>query len=98
MMQKINGGGGDANNDNLDDEISIGWRKPSWKYAKKYEASVRPHRAGKSMQKYDWRKVTLGRHCVAGGCGEQFDLWNEGKTSEFGQFGSGVTNYFKVRR
>ena len=48
------------------------------------------------MNKYDWRRDTLGRHCMTGGCGEQLDLWNEGATSEFSQFGSGITNYFKV--
>ena len=46
------------------------------------------------MRGYDWTTVTLGRHCHAGGCGEQLDLWNEGRTSEFSQFGM----YFKVRR
>ena len=47
------------------------------------------------MAKYNWKKTTLGRHCYAGGCGEQLDLWDEGRTSEFSQFGSGITNYFK---
>ena len=47
------------------------------------------------MAKYSWKKATSGRHCFAGGCGEQLDLWNEGRTSEFSQFGSGITNYFK---
>ena len=83
--------------DDYDEEIEVRWRKPSWKFAKRFQAASRPHRTGKRMETYDWRKVTLGRHCYAGGCGEQLDLWNEGRTSEFSQFGSGITNYFKVR-
>lgn len=82
--------------DELDEELQVEWRKPSWKFAKKFEAENRPHKAGKFMKKYDWRRDTLGRHCMMGGCGEQLDLWNEGATSEFSQFGSGITNYFKV--
>ena len=103
MLRRINEQG-----DDYDEEINVAWRKPSWKFAKRYESLNRPHRNGSSgchggggsskiMRKYDWSKVTLGRHCYAGGCGEQLDLWNEGRTSEFSQFGSGITNYFKVR-
>ena len=91
MLRRINEQG-----DDYDEEIDVEWRKPSWKFAKKFEAQNRPHRSGKKMAKYDWSRVTLGRHCYAGGCGEQLDLWNEGRTSEFSQFGSGITNYFKV--
>ena len=80
----------------LDEELDTVWRKPSWKFAKKFEAENRPHKSGKAMEKYSWKEVTLGRHCTMGGCGEQLDLWNEGATSEFSQFGSGITNYFKV--
>ena len=47
------------------------------------------------MDRYDWVSTTTGRHCFASGCGEQFDLWDEGRTSEFSMYGSGVTNYFK---
>lgn len=81
---------------NLDQEIEVAWRKPSCKFAKKYDVINRPHRSGKAMKNYNWRRDTLGRHCTSGGCGAQLDLWNEGHTSEFSQFGSGVTNYFKV--
>ena len=90
MLAKI------MNDDLADAEIEIEWKKPSWKLAKRFEASSHPHRMGAQMEKYNWRKATLGRHCTFSGCGEQLDLWNEGKTSEFAQFGSGVTNYFKV--
>jgi hypothetical protein len=83
--------------DGYDDEINIEWRKPSIKFAQKFASTNRPHRPGKQMARYDWTRITLGRHCWASGCGEQFDLWNEGRTSEFSQFGSGITNYFKVR-
>lgn len=91
MLRRINEQGED-----YDEEIDVEWRKPSWKFAKRHERLVRPHRAGKRMAPYDWKRVTLGRHCYAGGCGEQLDLWNEGRTSEFSQFGSGITNYFKA--
>ncbi|KAL7497202.1 hypothetical protein ACHAWT_005249 [Skeletonema menzelii] len=90
MLRRINEQG-----DDYDEEIEVEWRKPSWNFAKKFEAASRPHRAGKQMAKYNWKKTTLGRHCFAGGCGEQLDLWDEGRTSEFSQFGSGITNYFK---
>ena len=80
----------------LDDELEVEWRKPSWRYAKRVEAENRPHKAGEGKEAYDWRNTTLGRHCLSGGCGEQLDLWDEGQISEFAQFGSGVTNYFKV--
>ena len=90
------GEGIEIEGEEYDEEIMVEWRKPSWKYAKKYEQYNRPHRSGKNMSKYKWRKVTLGRHCTPGGCGEQLDLWNEGQISEFSQFGSGITNYFKV--
>ena len=91
MIKKIN------NKELADAEIEVEWKKPSWREAKRFEALNRPHRAGQQMEKYDWKKVTLGRHCTFSGCGEQLDLWDEGKTSEFAQFGSGITNYFKVR-
>ncbi len=81
----------------LDRELDTQWVKPSWKLAKKFEAESRPHRSGEDMKPYHWRKVTLGRHCTVGGCGEQLDLWDEGQMSEFAQFGSGISNYFKVR-
>mmetsp|Transcript_25252 Transcript_25252/g.39096 ORF Transcript_25252/g.39096 Transcript_25252/m.39096 type:complete len:546 (-) Transcript_25252:73-1710(-) len=80
----------------LDEEIEIEWRKPSWKFAKRFGAESRPHHAGGEMLPYDYKTATLGRHCMFSSWGEQLDLWNEGQTSEFAQFGSGVTNYFKV--
>jgi len=83
--------------DDLNEELKMEWRKPSWKYAKKYEILNRPHASGKEMKKINWRKGTIGRHCPSNGCGEQLDLWNEGQISVFSQYGSGITNYFKVR-
>lgn len=82
----------------LDHELDTEWVKPSWKRAKLFEAENRPHQSGKEMKPYHCRDVTLGRHCTIGGCGEQLDLWDEGQMSEFAQFGSGITNYFKVRK
>ena len=80
----------------LDQELDTGWAKPSFKLAKEFEAKNRPHRSGKGMKSYEFRSLTTGRHCMFGGCGEQLDLWNEGQMSELAQFGSGITNYFKV--
>jgi len=80
----------------LDEEIEMEWKKPSWRYAKRIESRNQPRRAGAPMEPYNWKTTTLGRHCMFGGCGEQLDLWDEGQISEFAQFGSGVTNYFKV--
>jgi len=80
----------------LDAEIEVPWIQPSWSLAKKFEAETHPRKSGKKLQKYNWKKDSLGRHCTFGGCGEQLDLWDEGVISEFSQFGSGITNYFKV--
>lgn len=79
-------------NDSDDEELNVEWRKASYRYAKRYDASSRPNRDGKP---YNWRQITLGRHCTYAGCGEQLDLWDEGTTSELSPFGSGITNYFK---
>jgi hypothetical protein len=78
-----------------EDELSVPWKQPSVRYAKRYYRHNHPHHAGDPTRPYDYKTTTLGRHCVIGGCGEQLDLWDEGQVSEFGQFGSGVTNYFK---
>ena len=83
------------NRKQLDDEIEKPWHRPSVKYAQQFHAENHPHHAGKKKQPYNWRATTLGRHCVMDGCGSQLDLWDEGQVSEFAQFGSGVTNYFK---
>ena len=81
----------------LEDELSKEWVRPSWKLAKEFEALSAPHH-GKKNARYNWRSATTGRHCMMGGCGEQLDLWNEGVMSEFAQFGSGITNYFKFQK
>ncbi|CAN0521505.1 unnamed protein product, partial [Ectocarpus sp. 12 AP-2014] len=46
--------------------------------------------------KFDAREAAMGRYCFLGGCGEQLDLWDEGKMSQFAPFGAGVTSYFKL--
>ena len=83
----------EGDNDHDDHELNIEWRRPSYRYAKRLDISSRPNRDGKSL---NWRRITLGRHCTMTGCGEQLDLWDEGCTSELSQFGSGITNYFKM--
>jgi hypothetical protein len=85
----------EQNRKQLQDEVKIEWHQPSLKYAHHFYKMNHPHHAGSEMRPYDYRDSTLGRHCVIGGCGEQLDLWDEGQVSEFGQFGSGITNYFK---
>ncbi len=55
-------------------------------------------KGGKGGSLYLLCKTTTGRHCYSGGCGEQFDAWEEGQISEFGIYGSGVTNYFKFMK
>ena len=44
-----------------DRELEAEWVKPSWKYAKKFEAFSRPHRAGSKMKPYLMRD-SLGRY------------------------------------
>jgi hypothetical protein len=39
MLRRINEQG-----DDYDEEIEVEWRKPSWNFAKKFEAASRPHR------------------------------------------------------
>ena len=93
MLQRIRQTNDSSNDDDSDDEeLDVEWRKPSYRYAKRHDASSRPNRDGNP---YNWRKITLGRHCTYAGCGEQLDLWDEGTTSELSQYGSGITNYFK---
>jgi len=83
------------NRKQLDDEVEKPWVRPSVKYSQHFHKENHPHHAGKKMEPYNYRTTTLGRHCVMDGCGSQLDLWDEGQVSEFAQFGSGVTNYFK---
>jgi hypothetical protein len=83
------------NRKQLQDEVQVEWHQPSLKYAHRFYKENHPHHAGAEMRPYDYKDTTLGRHCIIGGCGEQLDLWDEGQVSEFGQFGSGITNYFK---
>ena len=71
------------------------WEKPDYEKAKRYADYVQPRRGGKGGSIFDFWKTTSGRHCCLGNMGEQLDLWEEGQISEFGIYGSGVTNYFK---
>ena len=49
--------------ESADTELEAEWVKPSWKYAKKYEALSRPHRAGTKMKPY-LMKDSLGRQVM----------------------------------
>mmetsp|Transcript_27364 Transcript_27364/g.45898 ORF Transcript_27364/g.45898 Transcript_27364/m.45898 type:complete len:1511 (+) Transcript_27364:125-4657(+) len=71
------------------------WQAPDKAKAHRYADYVQPRKGGKGGKKFIVHKTTTGRHCFLGGFGEQFDFWEEGQVSEFGIYGSGVTNYFK---
>ena len=71
------------------------WEKPDFNKATRFSDYVQPRKGGKGGSKFDFYKTTTGRHCCLGNLGEQLDLWEEGQISEFGIYGSGVTNYFK---
>jgi hypothetical protein len=75
--------------------FDIPWMPPDLNVAKNYANYVQPRKNRKTGLFYDFWRTTTGRFCYLGGCGEQFDLWEEGQVSEFSQYGSGVTNYFK---
>lgn len=86
--------------DQLED-VNIDWVQPSWDKAKFSEDLVNVRKYLPVPEKdepavhFDYKTTTTGRHCCLGSCGEQLDLWNEGKVSEFFQFGVGISNYFK---
>jgi hypothetical protein len=71
------------------------FKMPSWDRARRSTDYLHPRKGGKGGARFQARSTYTGRHCSLGGCGEQCDLWQEGMVSEFGMFGSGITNYFK---
>lgn len=71
------------------------WNGPSWEKALLHADYTKPRKGGKGGKKFEFWHTTTGRHCCLTGCGEQCDLFREGQTSEFGIYGSGVSNYFK---
>lgn len=71
------------------------WVPPDVTKAQRFADYVQPRKGGKGGSKFDFMNTTTGRHCCLGNMGEQLDLWEEGQISEFGIYGSGVTNYFK---
>lgn len=71
------------------------WIKPSLDIAKAYADGRHPRKYAGEHDKFTMWETTTGRHCCVGGLGEQCDLFGEGQVSEFGQYGPGVTNYFK---
>jgi hypothetical protein len=78
--------------------LDIPWTPPDVDKAKLFANYLQPRKGGKGGEFYDLYEAHTGRHCCLGGCGEQFDLWKEGKVSEFSIYGSGVTNYFKFMK
>jgi hypothetical protein len=71
------------------------WTKPDPEKAHRFADYVQPRKGGKGGAQFGFWDTTTGRHCCLGNMGEQLDLWEEGQISEFGIYGSGVTNYFK---
>jgi hypothetical protein len=69
--------------------------RPSLQVAETYANTRHPRKYAGEDAKFTMYHTTTGRHCCVGGFGEQCDLFGEGQVSEFGQFGPGVTNYFK---
>lgn len=51
------------------------WVPPSMEDAKKFQDNL--HLRHPEGGKFDARDVKMGRYCFLGGCGEQFDLWDE---------------------
>lgn len=51
------------------------WEPPSMEDAKRFEDEHHPRHP--SGGKFDARDANMGRYCFLGGCGEQFDLWDE---------------------
>ena len=82
-----------ASNEDLD--LKEPWVAPSIEFSKNAASYTHPRRLGPDRLRYSLMKSSTGRHCVYKGCGEQCDLFHEGSFSFFGQFGAGITNYFK---
>jgi hypothetical protein len=92
------GGGGGAGGSKKKKSTNIldtPWVAPDINKAVRYADYVQPRRGGKGGDRFTFNNTTTGRHCCLGNLGEQLDLWEEGQISEFGIYGSGVTNYFK---
>ena len=75
--------------------LDVEWTPPDKGKAELFADFAQPRKFGKGGEKYNYYKTTTGRYCCLGGLGEQFDLWEEGQTSEFSIYGAGITNYFK---
>lgn len=71
------------------------WRKPSIEVAQAFADARHPRKFPGEPERFTMAETTTGRHCCIGSLGEQCDLFGEGQVSEFGQFGPGVTTYFK---
>ena len=71
------------------------WAPPDWVSARRSTDFMNPRKGGKGGVPFETLTTTTGRHCFSGGCGEQCDLFGEGRVSEFSIYGPGVTNYFK---
>lgn len=75
--------------------LNLPWEGPDWDKAKVHADYYKPRRGGKGGHPFLFGNTTTGRHCCLSGIGEQCDIFREKQTSEFGIYGSGVSNYFK---
>lgn len=80
---------------NEDLDLKEPWIAPSIEFAKITASHLHPRHVTQDKSQYNIVKTSTGRHCVYKGWGEQCDLFHEGSFSSFGQFGAGITNYFK---
>ena len=80
---------------NIGSIANLPWTGPDWEKAKVHADYYKPRRGGRGGKVFEFSNTTTGRHCCLSGVGEQMDIFKEGQTSEFGIYGSGVTNYFK---
>lgn len=92
----------DENYDYFEDEekgfksiLEEPWIEPNWEFAKIYANFHHPREGGNGGTLMPLWDTKLGRHCTSGGCGEQWDLFEEKQVSELGRYGPGITNYFK---
>ncbi len=77
-------------------DIDGNWVPPSLDRALEVAAQYMVRDGGMGgKEQYDLYEANGGRHCTNGGLGEQCDLWNEGKWSDFSPYGPGITNFFK---
>ncbi len=78
---------------NSTDKVTKSWNPPDIQKALRFADFNHPRKGGElGGNRFDFFGTTLGRHCLLSGVGEQLDVWDEGKWSDFSTFGPG-NNY-----